>query len=385
MSDLPLESLNVVELGHIVAGPYAGLILADLGADVVKVERPGHGDAMRNAGKSGSSMFHYLNRGKESVTVDLKTPEGKEAFLDLLESADVLLENYSPGMMERFGLGYEVLRERNPGLVYVSIKGYADGPYSDRVASDPIAEAMSGLMNMTGHQDSGPARAGTSIVDMNAAANAVISILVALRERERTGEGQYINAPLFEAAVSLMGYWIAYQQMFDEEPKRMGASHASQTPYDAYPTADDKYIFIGSTSDKHWHAIQDVLDISLPYESHHERLQNREEIDRTIENKTKESRRDELVEKMIDADVPCAPVNELADVIDDPHLEETGLFTTIDISGTENDAVETEINVPAFPVWSTGFDTTAEGSPPELGADTERVLRRIGHSDEKIQ
>jgi crotonobetainyl-CoA:carnitine CoA-transferase CaiB-like acyl-CoA transferase len=210
-------------------------------------------------------------------------------------------------------------------------------------------------------------------------------VLVALRQREKTGEGQFINAPLFEAAVSLMGYWLAYRQMFEEEPERMGASHASQAPYDVYPTADDSYVFIGSTSDRHWEAVQRVLDISLPYTSHAERLRHRHEIDKAIADVTADRDREAIVDALVEADVPTAPVNELGDVVADEHLREVGLYTTMDVKGTAEAATTTEIDVPVFPVWATGFDIDGGRPPPRLGADTQQVLRDIGYDREQLE
>ena len=194
---LPLSDLRVVELGNIVAGPFAGSMLADLGADGVKVERPGTGDLIRGSGKTGEAMFAALNRNKRSIELDLKVAAGLSVFFELVDDADVFVENLGRGAPERLGIGSEDLRERNPELVYLSIKGFADGPYGDRAGMDVVAEAMSGLMSVTGEPGRQPVRVGTSIADMGAALYGVIGVFVTLREREHTGEGQHVDGTLF--------------------------------------------------------------------------------------------------------------------------------------------------------------------------------------------
>lgn len=377
----PLEDTLVVEVGHIVAGPYAALVLADLGATVVKVERPGHGDHMREAGRTGRAIFHALNRAKQSVELDLTTDAGADAFRALVAEADVVVENLGPGVMERFGLGPDALRAANPGLVYASIKGYGDGPYADRPATDPIAEALAGLMAVTGHPDSPPARAGTSIADIAAAMNAVVAVLAALRDRDATGEGQHLRVPIFEATVSLMGYWLAYRQLFDEEPRRMGAAHSLYAPYDVYPTADDAHVFIGATSDGHWAALKDVLDLDLACDDRGERLEARDAIDAAIEARTRERGRDALVDALLGAGVPAAPVNAVGDVVADPHLEAADALVATD--SPTGDA--TGVRVPRFPVWSDAYAVPGGDDPPALGADTEAVLAALGCSRAEIR
>lgn len=202
-----LSNISIVELGNIVSAPFASLLLADLGADVVKIERAGVGDIMRNAGESGEAIVNAFNRNKRSPALDLQKDRGREAYRDLASDADLVIENLGPGVADRLCVGYDDLSERNAGLVHLSIKGFQPGPYGDRPGMDMVAEAMSGLAAMTGNSDDGPVRVGTSIADIGSALYGAIGILTALRERDRTGEGQFVDAMLFESAAQWMGYW----------------------------------------------------------------------------------------------------------------------------------------------------------------------------------
>lgn len=377
----PLSDITVLDVGHVVAGPYAALILADLGAEVWKIERPGVGDHMRIAGETGEAIFTALNRDKRSVTLDLTREEGKLAFAELAAQADVVIENFGPGAMEKLDLGYEDLRVDNPNLVYVSLKGYANGPYADRPATDPIAEAMSGLMNVTGHEDAGPARAGTSVADIAAASNAVIATLVALMERESHG-GQHVTVPIFESSVSLMGYWLAYRQLFDQEPTRHGASHPLYAPYNAYPTVDDRYVFIGATNDEHWEKLKGLLEIDLGFESRQEREERRDVVDEAVASRTVEWTQANLVGALLAEGIPAAPVNETKAVLEDQHLQQVGAFT--EIERETDSASESPLKLPLLPIWSNAYEVTGGKAPPSLGADTNSVLDSLGLSESEI-
>jgi crotonobetainyl-CoA:carnitine CoA-transferase CaiB-like acyl-CoA transferase len=211
---LPLEGTRVLELGHIVAGPTAALILADLGADVVKIERPDGGDQARRMSGNGS-IFHFLNRNKRSIVVDLKTPAGQEVVRRLVRTADVVLDNYAPGVLERLGLGYDDLAALNSRLVYLSLKGFLPGPYAHRPSLDELAQMMGGLAYMTGPRGQ-PLRAGASVIDVGAATYGVIAVLAALAQRERTGRGELIVAGLYETSVFWVGQWMAMSAMSGE-------------------------------------------------------------------------------------------------------------------------------------------------------------------------
>lgn len=363
----PLSGLRVLELGHVVAAPYATLMLADLGAEVVKVEHPDHGDHMRVAGDTARAIFSSLNRDKLSVTLDLASTGGRDAFLELVEEADVVVENFSPGALDRLDLEYTRLNDVNESLIHVSIKGFsADGPYGDRPATDPIIQAMSGLMSVTGYSDRPPVRSGTSVIDFTTAQNAVVATLLAVRNRRETGTGQLITVPMFRTAATLMSYWMAYRQQFGVEPERNGASHSLYAPYDVYPTGDDGYVFIGAASDDHWEAIEAELGLSLGFETRHERLEHREVINEAIESVTAECPRAELVDRLLSAGVPAAPVNELSDVLDDPHLDAVGALTRIDTNADD------DVAVPFTIPWVSAPGRSED--PPELGADTDDLL-----------
>lgn len=365
--DRPLRELRVLELGHIVAAPYTTLMLSDLGAEVVKVEHPDRGDQMRTAGAMGRSIFASLNRDKYSVGLDLKSSDDSRLFRELVTEADVLVENFSPGALENLELGYERLCEENETLIQVSIKGYGgNGPYADRTATDPIIQAMSGLMSMTGHPDTPPARAGTSVIDIATAQNAVIATLLALRRRHETGTGEHVTVPLFRTGVTLMGYWLTYYQQHGVNPRRQGAAHPLYVPYDIYPTSDREHVFIAAASDDHWQSIETALGLSLDLDSAEVRRENREMVDERLRAVTRQHSRRELVETLSAVGVPAAPVNDLPDLVDDPHLTDVGAFTTIDTPETD------DVVVPWTIPWTRA--PSVAGDPPDLDADTADIF-----------
>lgn len=370
-SEAPLAGLRVLELGHVVAAPYATLMLSDLGADVVKVEHPEQGDHMRVAGETARAIFTSLNRDKQSVCLDLKAAADRRSFRRLVQKTDVIVENFGPGTMENLSLGYEALcQEENEALVYVHLKGFdPSGPYADRSATDPIIQAMSGLMSVTGTEETPPARAGTSIIDISSAQNAVLATLLALRRRRESGTGEQLTVPLFRTGVALMGYWLAYRQQSGENPRRMGASHTLYAPYDVYPTADDEYVFLGAASDAHWASCKEELGLSLSFESRAERLANRETIDEAIAAVTETRTRTDLVDGLLAAGVPAAPVNEVSDLEEDPHLAAVGALTSIDTPEADDVAVPWTIPWRRAPAES--------DDPPELDEHTDSVLAAL--------
>jgi crotonobetainyl-CoA:carnitine CoA-transferase CaiB-like acyl-CoA transferase len=398
-SDRPLADTVVIELGHIVAGPFCSLLLADLGATVVKVEHPDGGDVTRDSSPLGNASFNYVNRDKVSVTLDLKDDDGLAVFLDLVREADVLVENYGPGTTERLGVGYEDLRTENPRLVYCAVKGFNDGPYADYPALDPVAEALSGLMSVTGYPDHPPARCGTSIADMAAALYGALSVVAALRQRERTGEGQKVAAPLFESTVALMGYWLAYVQAYDDDPEPLGAGHSNWAPYDVFRTARDEnstataaertsrnenWVFVGPSSQRQWEALCDALDLALDdraeYATREKRIEHRHALNADLEEALRSFPRSEVLTRLREAGVPVAPVNDVRAVSTDPHLIATDALTEVE----SVEGARARVDVPRYPVRSTAFERRESASPPALGADTEAVLRSLGYSDERI-
>lgn len=380
----PLSDVTVLELGHIIAGPFCTMVLADLGAEVIKVEHPERGDAVRDSSPVGNSSFNYVNRNKLGVSLDLKSEEGRTVFHDLVREADVLVENFAAGTADRLGVGYDDLAGINDELVYCSIKGFNPGPYEKFPALDPVAEALSGVMSVTGHPGEPPVRSGTSLSDMVASLYAAVTILGAIRQRDATGEGQHVTVPLFESTVALMGYWLAYTQAYDDVPEPMGASHPGWAPYDVFRSADDEWVFVGPSSDRQWRRLCDALDLNLAEDDRFaklaDRLDNREELDEIVAATCAEYDAAELVSRLQEANVPVAPVNDTADVCDDPHLRETEALGEIRATEGEGDRIRT----PRFPARATGFDRVESTDPPALGEDTDAVLAALGYGREEI-
>ncbi|MDE3076691.1 MAG: CoA transferase, partial [Chloroflexota bacterium] len=260
---LPLAGIRVVELGHIIAGPTAGLILADLGAEVIKIERPDGGDQARHMPGGVSAHFHLFNRNKRGIAVDLKASGGKKVLLELVRKADVVVDNYAPGVLERLGFGYEALSEVNPRIICLSVKGFLPGPYEHRPSLDELCQMMGGLAFMTGPAGQ-PLRAGASIVDIGAASYGVIGVMAALWQRERTGKGQKITAGLFETTAFWVGQWMALAGMTDEPsvpmPERAQSERMGWAIFRLFKTAEGEQLFIGVTSNGHWERLCRVLD-----------------------------------------------------------------------------------------------------------------------------
>lgn len=379
MGEPPLAGLTVLDVGHIVAAPYATLVLADLGAEVIKVEHPDGGDRARTGSPTFRSMFQTFNRDKRSYAVDLRDAEERETFYRLVEVADVLVENFAPGTPEKLGIDYPTLAERNSGLVYASIKGYAAGPYGDRLSNDPVAEAMSGLMAMTGERDGPPVRVGASPVDVLAASNAVIGILATLLTRASTGRGGYVRAPLFEAAVSLTSYWLTFRQLYDEEPRRSGAAlYTQMVPYDTYETAGGALVFVGCPTERAWESLKGVLDVSVPEDVEADRTAHAEAVNEAVEAATRTWDSAELVEALSAAGVQAAPVNGMAEVLADPHLEAIELFAAIDARAVDGAVDAADVRVPHFPLWADGFAVGGAGTdPPALGEHTDAIVESL--------
>lgn len=381
-TDLPLSDLRVVELGNIVAGPFAGSMLADLGADVVKVERPETGDIIRTQGETGEAMFAALNRNKRSITLDLKSEAGLAACYELTDAADVFVENLGSGAADRLGIGAADLRERNPGLVYLAIKGFAAGPYGDRAGMDVVAEAMSGLMSVTGEPGRKPVRVGTSIADMGAALYGVLGVLVALREREQTGEGQRVDGTLFEAATHWMGYWTTYADLLGEDPEPLGASHPSWGLYDVFQT-EGGWLFVGVTTERHWPAFCRAVDAEglladERFDTVEKRREHKAELTETVRERLAGRDREAVLAALYDENVPAAPVNRPSDLLDDPGLDAAELIARFDVD--DDRASQT----PMTPVSGERFGTGQYRDPPALNEHAAEVLAEAGLGDDRI-
>lgn len=386
--DAPLSDVRVIELGHIVAGPFCSLLLADLGAEVIKVERPGTGEIYRGGSRAADSVFNSMNRNKKSLTLDLKTPDGTEIMHDLVASADVIVENFRPGTLESLGLGYDDLTTINPGIIVCSIKGFAPGPYEDKPALDPVAEALSGLMSRTGYPDHPPARCGASVADMTASLYGALAVAGALRQRDHTGDGQHITAPLFEATTTLMGPALAHADLYDEVLGPMGGGgHGGGTwsPYGVFQTADEKWLFLGPSSQQHWLELCRVLDLDLVdderFETLPDRLEHKQTLHEILRGVIREYTQPEFLALFEGENVPVAPVQNTKEAVNDPHLNASGALVQVQTA----EGTPKTIRVPGNPVVSTAYDTRTASDPPRLSEHTDDILRDLGYSDDDLE
>ncbi len=376
---LPLDGVRVIELGHIVAGPTASLILADLGADVIKVEHPDGGDQARRMSGAGSG-YYYFNRNKRSIAIDLKAPKGKEIFFRLVKGADVCLDNFAPGALERLGFGYDVLAKDNPGLIYLAIKGFLPGPYEHRPSLDELAQMMGGLAFMTG-PNGRPLRAGASIIDIGAATYGVIGVLAALYRRQATGQGEMITSGLFETSVFWVGQWMARAVATGEPSTPMAEIGQSVRMgwgiFHLFATSDDQQVFIGVTSNAHWERFckEFGLDALLADErlnSNDRRVTAQPWMLPLLREAMATYTADALQEKLERASVPYAPVKRPDQLLTDPHLEATGQLLPVPMEGGQVG------QLPKLPFRSAAYEFTLRKPPPTLGENTREVLAEIG-------
>jgi crotonobetainyl-CoA:carnitine CoA-transferase CaiB-like acyl-CoA transferase len=383
---LPLTGVRVLELTHIVAGPSGGALFADLGADVIKVEEPRVGDQSRAMPNQGST-FYALNRNKRSLALDLKTAAGKEVFARLVRTADVVLDNYAPGVIERLGIGYQWGAGLNPGIVYCSVKGFLPGPYGDRPLLDELAQMMGAMAYMTGPAGQ-PLRAGASIIDIGAATYGVLATLAALYDRQRTGRGQRIQSGLFETTVFLSAQHVAQAGVTGQTPVPMPArgmgSRLGWGVYQLFTTKDERQVFIAITSNAHWQRFcqefgLDDLGADPELDSNAKRAANRARTIPRIQALAAELEAAELVARLERAQVPYAPLNTPFDLLDDPQLNSGGKLFEVETAAGQ------PIKVPATPVSSNAFSLGLRHQPPALGQQSAELLRELGYSQAEIE
>ncbi|MCW1401850.1 CoA transferase [Novosphingobium sp. MW5] len=376
----PLAGLRVVEFTHMVMGPTVGHILAGLGAEVIRVEPIG-GDATRRLLGSGAGYFPMYNRGKQSICLDLKSPEGLAVAKDLAAGADVLVENFRPGALDRLGLGWEALSALNPRLVYCSEKGFLPGPYEDRTALDEVAQMMGGLAYMTGPPGR-PLRAGASVIDVTGGMFGVIGILAAIEERHRTGKGQKVIASLFETTIYLVGQHMAQFAVTGKAAAPMPARISAWAIYDVFETQDEP-VFIGVVTDALWKkfcelfALDDLwADESL--RANNQRVLARDRIMPQIRAMIGAMTRDEVVAKLEGTGLPFAPIGRPEDMFDDPQLAAGGLEPVTLDTGKHT-------RLPTIPLEMDGKRPGGEVSLPQPGADSRPVLEALGYAPDRIE
>ena len=382
-----LDGIRVVEVGNFMAVPFCGMQLADLGADVVKVENPRGGDLTRATGPfidGESSNFVRLNRNKRSVALDLKTSAGRSVFERLAAAADVVIENLRPGTMDGLGLGYAALSAASPRLVYVAATGFgADGPYADLAGLDIIAQGMSGLMSITGEPDAPPVKIGVPIADLSCALYATIAVLAALRARDRDGRGQFVDVSLLESAVSF-GVWEAGRYFATGEvPRPTGSAHQAIAPYQAVRSSDGWFTF-GANSEHHWLAALRVfgregLAQDPRFATNEARVANRAALIDEIERVTATDASEAWTQRLGSAGIPCGPIWTFDRVFADPHLAARHFFSDAP------HATLGAVRQIGSPMRLAETPPRIERAGPVLGADTADVLREIGVGAAEIE
>ena len=380
----PLQGITVVEFADYVTGPYAGALLADLGARLVKIEAPGRGDPFRGWGAEGySATFCSVNRGKESITLDLKHEEAREVLEKLVARADVLVQNLAPGAAARAGLDYATLAPKHPRLVVADISGYGDsGPYRDKKAYDTLVQAEAGLIGITGGPDE-PSRCGISVADIAAGMYAYAGILTALLQRERTGRGTRVEVSMLEALVEWMGYPIYFSRYGGKAPRRTGATHPSIAPYGPHRAGDGGQVILGLQNEREWETFcaevlgRTELARDPRFASNSARVAHREELTRLIEDAFAGLSTDAAVRRLDAAGIANGRLNAIEEVVQHPQLAARERWREI---GTSAGRVAASLP----PANLEGVDP-AMGEVPSLGQHTDAVLRSLGYTPARIE
>ena len=381
-SSLPLNGIRVLELGHAVMGPTCGLILADMGAEVIKVERAPDGDDTRRLIGFGSGFFPFFNRNKKSITIDLKSEKGKAVLRKLVRSADVFIENFAPGTVDRLGFGYDEVSRINPRLIYCSLKGFMKGPYEKRPALDEVVQMMGGLAYMTGPLGQ-PLRCGASVIDIMGGSYGVIGILVGLYNREKTGRGEYIIASLYESTAFLVGQHMTYSAVSGKPAPPMPNRVSAWSIYDRFESKEGEMVFVGVTSDMQWKRFCETFGLSSlradkRLTTNNDRIAQREWLIPELQQVFKKLEKSEILEQCEKAGIPFAPIAKPEDLFEDPHLNQSGSLVDTTLPGG------VKAKLPKIPVRIGSHDFGLRNNPPRVGEGSREVLKSIGISDEEI-
>ena len=384
----PLNGVKVIDLTHMLAGPYAGMVLADLGAEVVKVEPLGSGEMTRGllkndpnySFKNFGAYFLTLNRNKKSVSIDLKNKKGLEVFYDLVRSADVVLNNFSAGVVSKLKIDFESLSSINPKIITCSITGFGEtGPHSTRPAYDQIVQAYSGGMSITGKDAKSPTRAGIPIGDLGSGLYSVIGILSALYSREKTQKGQHIDLSLLDVQISLLTYMATMQTLSGIDPEPIGNAHFVHVPYNSFTTSDG-YIVIAVITDEFWQSLKSVLNVgSLDdsrFDSSIDRLKNQSFIENELNKVLSTQTSGYWIDKLNKAKVPCAPINKFSDALNDEQVKHRNMI--VEVEHPDGGFVK----MPGNPVKMSYTNEESYSSPPHLGTNTREILKNWSNYQE---
>jgi crotonobetainyl-CoA:carnitine CoA-transferase CaiB-like acyl-CoA transferase len=381
----PLQHLKILDLSRVLACPFASMILAELGATVIKVEQPGAGDETRTFEPQlaqDSAYYFACNRSKASITVNLRKPEGQDIIRELAQKVDVVVENFPTGTLARYGLDFTMLSALNPRLVYVSCTGFGQtGPYAQKKGYDTVFQAMGGLMSLTGEKGGGPVKPGLPIADLSSGLWVAIGILAMIAGREQTGKGAHLDFSMLDGQVSLLTLAAARYFALGEIPPRLGTEHPGRVPSATFRCKDGKFAHI-TASDQHWAPLCKVLNLNfdLDLSTNERRVEHRDAVMSKMTEVILEIDRAKLLQLLDEVEVPVGPVNDVAEVLADPHVRARGLVGSFDYPGVG------EFKALGLPYKFLGWDNPVIGAPPTLGADTETVLKdMLGYSPERIE
>jgi len=385
---LSLDGIRVIDLSRVIAGPWCGALLADLGADVIKVEDTGPGDESRTwpPHKDGEAAAYLLfNRNKRGIALDLKTPEAVEVVKRLVKDADVLVENFRTGTMESFGLGYDVLAQINPRLIYCSVSAFGrTGPRKDSPGYEALMQAFSGIMSITGEPGGQPVRAGVSFLDLTTGVLCALGISNAIIQRQRTGLGQRVDGSLLETAVSLLAFHAEGYLLTGAIPRALGSGHPSLSPYRNFKCRDGQWIFIAAANDRFWQKLVKALGLTEMaadprFEKNQGRVANRAELEGILERTIGALDREPLLKRLEEADVPATPVNTVDQVMNDPQTAERGIVQRV------THPTLGEIPVVGTPLKFSRMSPGVRRAAPLRGEHTDAVLADLGYSADQIK